>query len=97
MDQNPALSEVLMAYVEEIPRSDVQGERGYLPCNLSHDAFDVTYSTPPPAPNYELTDACKNITSPQLRLRAVINGLHCVISCEPKKKNNKNEIYRPFP
>ena len=32
-----------------------------LPCDLSHDAFDVTYP-------YEQTDACENITFSQLYL-----------------------------
>ena len=35
-----------------------------LPCDLSHDAFDVTYP-------YEQTDACENITFSQLYLGAV--------------------------
>ena len=38
-----------------------------LPCDLSHDACDVTY---PPHPHRQ-TDACENITFPQLLLRVV--------------------------
>ena len=44
------------------PRGD-----GTLPCDRSDDAFDVTY--PPPR---QQTDACENISFPQLLLRVVI-------------------------
>ena len=37
---------------------------GTLPCDLSHDAFDVTY--------HPQTDTFENITFPNLRLRAVV-------------------------
>ena len=43
----------------------MSGGGGTLPCDLSHDAFDHTYPR-------EQTDACENITFPQLRLRVVI-------------------------
>ena len=46
-----------------------EGERDTLPCDLSSDAFDVTY--PPPPPTCGQTDACENITLSQLRLWAV--------------------------
>ena len=51
------------------PRSDVRwGGGGTLPCDLSHDACDVTYQP------REQTDACDNITFPKLRLRVVIKA-----------------------
>ena len=55
--------------------SDVQGDGvgppglmpgrrgGTLPCALPHDAFDIYF------PARGQTDACENITFPQLRLR----------------------------
>ena len=68
--------------------------QGGIPCDLSHNAFDVTCMLPPhqlrhikcaaayivwprcmlgyiPPPVDRITDTCKNITFPQLRLRAV--------------------------
>ena len=58
----------------EGPRSDVQWVpyltlpgRCTLPCDLSHDAFDVTYH---PLLRGQ-TDTCENISFPQLRLWAV--------------------------
>ena len=44
------------------------GGLGTLACDLSYNAFDVTY--PPPRPN-KMTDICENITFPQLCWRAV--------------------------
>ena len=41
---------------------------GVLPCDLSHDACNV----PVPFPLNRMTDACENITFPQLCLWAVI-------------------------
>ena len=73
---------------------------GGIPCDLSHNAFDVTCMLPPhqlrhincaaayivwprcmlgyipPPPVDRITDTCKNITFPQLRLREVTNTLH---------------------
>ena len=43
-----------------------------LPCDLSLDAFDVTYHP------VEHTHACENITFPQLRLRPVIRTITAV-------------------
>ena len=43
----------------------MSGGGGTLPCDLSHDAFDLTYPR-------EQADACENITFSQLRLRVVI-------------------------
>ena len=48
---------------------------GILPCDLSHDTFDVTYPT-----SCEQTDACENITFSQLRLRAVINSTNATLT-----------------
>ena len=44
-------------------------KRDTLPCDLSHDACDITTTLSPCGQ----TDVCENITFPQLRLRAVIN------------------------
>ena len=52
--------------VDRVPRSHVREELGTLPCNLSNDAFYVTYYTPPhanrqtsvitlPPPNFVIT------------------------------------------
>ena len=54
-------------------RSDVGGGEGNLPRNMSHDGFDVTNLIPP----HGQTDACENITFPQLSLRAVMT-LPCI-------------------
>ena len=50
-------------------RSPGEAGKGTIPCDLSHDAYDV----PTPYTLNRMTDACKNITFPQLHLRAVIN------------------------
>ena len=52
---------------EGVGRSPGLMSGGTLLCDLSNDAFDVTYNPP-----CGQTDACESITFPQLRLRAVI-------------------------
>ena len=48
-----------------VHRSDVGGTPTILPCDLSHDAFDVTYSPP--------CGQTENITFPQPHLQVVKN------------------------
>ena len=64
-------------------RRNGDGERGTLPCDLSHNAFDVTYSPS------EQTDDCETINYPQLHLLAVKTHLQ-VYPNVPKSHSTKD-------
>ena len=59
-----------------------------IPCDLSRDAFDVTY----PTPTCGQTDACENITFQQFRLPAVNISQWKLIRLKPKSLILNGEI-----